>query len=241
MSEADTVRAQRFAAAVSFLEEELEWEELGRLLCHEGGESFFPPEQVAALMESWLRFAGELVVQLPVDGRSLYVGAGVFELGPMLADAIVGEREVVAVTLPGEEADLLNRGLVAAAERVGVRLPTLRTEPLAELAEAGFDLGWLVSVLSDPEAFPALHDHVYERGTPAPAALAVDRARARKLADELLLRLRPDALLATTDEELPIVREAVAASGLGLDVPAHARLTGVVGDPVRLCRLVPGV
>ena len=38
-------RTARFAAALSTLHEELDWDLLGELYCHEGGEHFFPEQQ----------------------------------------------------------------------------------------------------------------------------------------------------------------------------------------------------
>ena len=38
-------RTARFAAALSTLHEELDWDLLGEFYCHEGGEHFFPEQQ----------------------------------------------------------------------------------------------------------------------------------------------------------------------------------------------------
>ena len=51
---------ERFAAAWSALEEELDWGLLGRLHCAEGGDDFFGVEDRAALLETGLLFADDL-------------------------------------------------------------------------------------------------------------------------------------------------------------------------------------
>ena len=49
-----------FAAALVEIEGELDWDLLGGCYCHEGGESFFPPEQREAQREAGLAIASEL-------------------------------------------------------------------------------------------------------------------------------------------------------------------------------------
>ena len=235
-------REQAFAAALVELEGALDWELLGDLYCHEGGESFFPPEQREAIREAGLHFAADLAGELEADretGRSLYVGAALAELAPILCETLVLGREVVALNPDTAEAAELNRGLASVGASLDLALPRVEPLPLAQLdaEERGFDHGWLVSVLSDPDAFPALHLRVYDRGEPEAGALARDLDAARALAADLVARLAPGALLTTTDEELPIVLEVCTAAGRSLDVPDRARLSAVVGDPVRICRL----
>jgi len=232
-----------FARALAAVEGALDWERLGKLYCHEGGEAFFPDEQIAATRDAGLCIAGQLGDELAAlgrgRGRSLYVGAAVAELVPVLAERFVLQREVVLVNLPSEESAELNRAFAAAEEATGLELPRVGTEGLTAV-EGPFDHGWLVSVLNDPEVFPALHDLLYQRsGEQATGRgdLAEDRARAAELAGELLDRLEPPALLSTTDEELPILRPILGARALRVSASDGALLTGVVGDPLRFLKL----
>ena len=237
-------RSLRFAASLVELDTEIDWDLLGQEYCHEGGEGFFPIEQREAMREAGLRFASDVanrVEELGAQdlGRSLYVGAAVAELAPILCESVVLEREVVAISLASAETTELNRALAAVEERVGT-LPRIDTRPLAQ-AEGEFDHVWMVSVLTDPDAFPALHDHLYERVDTELATgrgdLERDRGRAIALTRELVQRLRAPGVLTTSDEEFDFVSAECAARGWTLAVPERARLSGVVGDPVRVCRV----
>lgn len=241
-----TPATARFATALAELDAELDWPLLGRLHCHEGGESFYPPDQRQATQDTGLRFAadvGEALAALPPGGpgRSLYLGASVAELAPILFEHLVLRREVLLRRLPGPESAELARAFDAVADRLGEPLPAIDTDDAAPIASGAFDHGWVVSVLTDPECFPALHDELYgRRGTELAAGggdLARERRAAEKLVDGVLEGLAPRALLTTTDEELPLFDAAARRRGRRLAVPGQARLSGVVGDPVRHCLL----
>lgn len=243
--ELDPQLAGRFARALLELEAELDWELLGRLHCWEGGEDFFSPAQREALRDCGLAFAEEVASALggplaPGPRRSLYVGASVAELAPMLCESLVLGREVLLLQLAGPEAAELARALEAVRERTGAVLPRLSTAGFDELPRAFASHGWLVSVLTDPERFPALHDALYERRgelATGRGELGQERREARALLERFLDRLAPPCLLSTTDEELGLVEAACRLRGWRLAVPAHARLSCVVGDPVRHCRV----
>jgi hypothetical protein len=225
----------RFGAALSELEEELDWQLLGRVYCHEGGEEFFGAEEREAQLEASLHFASDVGERLAerVPGRSLYVGAGVAELAPVLCDALLLRREVALVSLPGPEPRELNRALAAVEERVGFALPRWSTKPLSSLRQDGFDHLWMVSVLNDPEAFPALSKELYERGHPTARALGRDRKAAGELLDAAFRRLELPCALATSEEELELVGRAARSRGLSLEVAETGRLSPIVGDVVR--------
>jgi hypothetical protein len=63
--------------------------------------------------------------------------------------------------------------------------------------------------------------------------LARDRERAEALLEAALGRLEAPAVLFTTDEELPLVTETARRLGLILEPGERARLSPIVGDPVR--------
>jgi len=231
------------AAALVELDRELDWELLGRLYCDEGGAGFFAPAEREAQRDAGLSIASDLVELLEREGvarASLYVGAGVAELVPALAEGLLQGRDVRLTNLPGPEPRELARGLAAVGERLGLVLPTVLAGELAELLPrlpARLGHVWMTSVLTDPEAFPALHRRAYGRPGLAPEHPARERARAAELVATALERLRPPALLTTTDEELPHVRPVARALGLALDVPGTGRLSAIVGDPLRHFRV----
>jgi len=261
VSSASTDAAARFAAALTALEAELPWTVLGPLYCHEGGEDFFAPAQVEAIRETGLRLAADVAQALgsaesepaerPRPRASLYFGAAVAELVPALCERVVLGRTVHLLNRPGHEPGLLNAALERAEERLraggdAVALPRVEVDEHV-LEQERFDHVWLVSVLTDPEAFPALHDELYGLRHAAPERrpeglvptrrgnLAAERERARELARRVLSRLEPPGVLTTTDEELGLLRAVLEERGLKAHVPSQARLSAIVGDPVRCC------
>lgn len=236
------LRTQSFARIIAALDQTLDWPKLGTLYCSEGGEDFFCEEQRDALVEAGMEFAHELGERLgPTDGKgaSLYVGAAVFELLPALFESLVLNRSVTLVNLAQAETSELNRGLRAVAEQTGLDLPVIVTDPLTTLASESFDHIWMTSVLTDPEAFPALHDYCYEReGSELATGMGdfeAEREAAARLVSETLALAAPAFWLTTTDEELPLFAEECEARALGITVPETGRLSGIVGDPVRHC------
>lgn len=238
----------RFAEALLAVEAELDWAALERVYCHGEGAGFFAPGQIEAMRETGLLLADDLaraMGSLPPGAprRSLYVGAGVAELVPLVCESVVLGREVLLVALPGTELEALARAFQGVAERLGAPLPRVTGTPLAQVPIAPASHAWIVSVLTDPDSFPALHDALYERSG-EDATGRGDREqeleRARGLIRSSLAHLRPPAILSTTDEELGLVSAVCAEQGLRLEVPPRARLSGVVGDPVRICRLLAG-
>ncbi len=246
--------AQRFSAALSELEAELDWSRLGEAYCHEGGRDFFCDESIAALRETGLLLAGDVADGLagltpepgsaPAPGRSLYIGAALAELPLLLCESLVLGRSVHACSLPGPEPELLNAALSAVSTRLGFDLPRIHAAPFEPDTVAPCNHVWLVSVLTDPEAFPALHDELYERGGGELATgkghLPEELVAARRLLSLALDTLELPALVSTTDEELIFLHEACAARGWLLSEPQEGRLSGIVGDPVR-CHLVSPV
>jgi hypothetical protein len=241
MSPAD--RTQAFAIALGAVESTLDWEELGGLYCHEGGEGFFRPDQREAIQDTGLRFAGDLGEHLDArgPGRSLYIGVGVAEIAPILFEAIVLGRKVQLFNLPGPEPTALDAAFEAAESACDHKLPRFTTKAFQRKHVEPIDHLWLVSVLTDPEAFPALHDQLYERqgtkqavGGGRPKA---ERQRAYDLCRLACTGLKAPAFLTTSDEELPVLMEACTDLRLDLDVPTTARLSGIVGDAVRHCRV----
>jgi len=234
---------EHFGAAWGELVRELDWERLGRTYCEGDGSTFFDDETVERVLETGLELVDDLVASLPRGGtgRSLYVGAAVAELPLVLAESLALGREVLWLNLPGEEVEELRRALHATGAKLGLDLPLPRTDALASIADGSCEHLWMTSVLTDPDAFPALHDALYERvGTELATGrgeLAEDRARADALVRELLRKAAPPAIFSTTDEELEVVRPLLAEAGLDSRVPRSETTSAIVGDLVRLTRL----
>ncbi len=242
------VRSARFAEFLCEVDAELDWSLLGLAYCHEGGEGFFDAASIEALRDSGLRLASDLLEALEGLGQgagpSVYIGAGVFELAPILAEHVLLGREIDVYTLAGPEPAEIDRALAIVGARTGEALPRFRTETFEARPGRRYDHAWLVSVLTDPDHFPALHDELYERSgselATGKGAIGEERFRARSLVERLLHALAPRALLTTTDEELEIVEPLSRNWGWRLEVPERAQLTGIVGDAVRICRLSRG-
>jgi hypothetical protein len=234
----------RFAAALLEVEESLDWIALGRAYCSEGGDDFFGEEDREAIRDTGLRLADDVataIAALPPTGpgRSLYVGAALAEIAPMLCESLVLGRDVRAFSLDNDETRQINAALARASERVGFELPRIETVGIETIPLPAFDHLWIVSVLNDPEAFPALHDVLYARiGTELATGrgdLASDERRARELLDTAIASLSLPAVITTSDEELDLVKRACLERGLALSVVTLARLSAIVGDPVRVC------
>lgn len=241
-----TFDPQLFAAALGAAEAAIDWPALEPVYCEGDAEGFFSEERLDAIRDAGLHFAGDLGELLPAKGRSLYVGAGVAELAPLLFETVGLGRKVTVHGLPGPELDQLTLAMAAAHEASGRTVPRITDAPMRPGETGQVDHLWLVSVLTDPVAFPALHDRLYRRQG-GPEAVGgghpkAERERARRLLVTALGALVQPALVTTTDEELPMFEEPLEALGLTLVSPQVARLSGLVGDPVRHHRLrtVPG-
>lgn len=220
----------------------MDWELLGRSACDGDGTSFFDDALRERVIDTGLRFAEDVATALRGSrGRSLYLGAEVAELPVMLMEHVVLERRVEWLNVDGHATRELARAIDAVSAALGVALPSPRTCSLRDLERADFDHLWMVSVLTDPDAFPALHDELYERaGGPLATGrgdLADDRRRAEALVDDLLDRASASCVLSTTEEELAIVAPCVERRGWKLEIAGGGRLTAIVGDRVRIGRL----
>jgi hypothetical protein len=232
-----------FGQALAAVHAELDWQLLGRSYAEGDAARFFEDALRKRIVDTGLAIADDLAGALPRGGpgRSLYFGAAVAELAPILVERLVLGREVVWLNLAGEESAELARALAAVGARLGVELPEPSDAPLESQRRAAFDHLWMVSVLTDPDAFPALHDELYgRRGGPLGTGRGRpkrERGRAGAIATALLARAAPPCLLSTTDEELQVLLPLARESGLSLNVPADGRVTAIVGDVVRHCRL----
>ncbi len=217
----------------------LDWELLGEVYCDFGGVGFWQ-ERRPAVVRLGREWAAAALRRLPVEGRSLYVGAGVAELPALLAEALLTRRQVTAVNLRARECDALDAGLRAAG--LGDRLQ-LRCEDGATVAAASpgvFDHLGCVSLFSDPETFPLCSAVGYGRISPVQLdveAFAAERERARVLAAGLWQGLRVPGWITTTAEEVAWFLEQGAAAGVGIEADDDLVESAVVGDPIGFLRV----
>lgn len=240
-------RHQLFGAVLGTIQAELDWERLGRAYCEGDGTDFFDDELRERWLDVGLQIGATLAEALNGSrGRSVYVGAALAEVPTMLVESIVLGRDVVWINLPGDEIDELARVMQLVAEKFGIALPAPSFESLESLPRGAFDHVWMVSVLTDPDHFPALHDELYERhGTELATgrgSLVEDRERAERLVGSMLELAAPAALITTTDEELEIARSMMEASKSTLNPILADHVSAIVGDQLRVCRssVMPG-
>jgi hypothetical protein len=230
-----------FGAVLGTIQVELDWERLGRAYCDGDGTDFFDDELRESWLDGGLRIAESLARELRGSrGRGLYVGAALAEVPTLLVESIVLGREVVWINLPGEEIDELTRVLRLAAEKLAIELPRPSFDALEALPRASFEHVWMVSVLTDPDHFPALHDELYERhGTELATGrgdLEDDRRRARSLARAALMLVEPGGLVTTSDEELAVLEPLARDLGFALEPQDPGHTSAIVGDDLRICR-----
>jgi hypothetical protein len=232
----------RYGAALGALAAELDWELLGRSYCEGDGSGFFDAELRASVFETGMRFAEDVGSALGgARGRSLYLGAEIAELPLILAEHFVLGRRVEWLNLECAQTSELVRALGAVGARLGLELPLPGARALGSIEPGSCDHLWMVSVLTDPDHFPALHDRLYERKDGPLAtqrgSLADDRRRAEALAEALLERAARSCVLSTSDEERSVIEPLVARRGWALEFAPGGRLSAIVGDRVRIGRL----
>ncbi len=222
---------QGFAALAATAWERIDWPLLEGLYCEDDGAGFFGPTERQGVLEAALAFAADLGQTLRAGGGSRYVGAGVAELIPMLAEVMLLGRRVEVDTLPGPEPEELDRVLAGLEAEAGRSLPRFGGP---RPSGGRWDHLWLASVLTDPEAFPALHLELYQRGRPSAGALRSDTERAEALLGRSVAGLADGSFVTTSEEEFAFVNRALAARGLEATLPRRGRLSPIVGDVLLL-------
>jgi hypothetical protein len=228
-----------YGAAIGALVTELDWELLGRSYCEGDGSGFFDEGLQKRILDTGMRFANDVGRALgDVRGRSLYLGAEIAELPLILAEHLVLSRRIEWLNIECAQTTELARAIRSVSGRLGVELPLPRVGELSGIEPGSCDHLWMVSVLTDPDSFPALHDLLYERSSGPLAtgrgSLADERPRAQALVEEWLERAAPRCVLCTTDEERSVVEPLVARRGWALEFPEGGRLSAIVGDRVRI-------
>lgn len=211
---------------ISAIFAELDYQTLGPIYCDEGGENFWlnrrkPCEKMG------IQIARALKSRLSPGGRSLYMGAGVAEIPPLIMENLDLGREVLPYNLRDSEVSILNHG----CKNAGI---TFFPEP-AETASGNFDHLWLVSVLNDPELFPHLSALSYNRADPIhfdPASFAQERKAVWDMLSACMQKLTYPALITTSVEEHPWVAHWCETYGVPSRIEKKTYPTALVGDPI---------
>jgi hypothetical protein len=204
----------------------LDYEKLGRVYCYEGGNEFWrakrkPCERLGS------QVAQALLRKLPRGGRSLYVGAGVAELPPLLAEALELGRTVEPFNLRRSEVSVLNRACRGTSVEFGARD--------ASLAQGRFDHLWIVSVLNDPERFPDLSPLSYGNANPVtfnPAKFKQQRQIVQSIVDGCMPKLSLPGLVTTSTEEVVWIADWCHRRNIPYRVERKQYPTALVGDPI---------
>jgi hypothetical protein len=205
---------------------ELDYSTLGSIYCHEGGESFWKAKREPC-QRLGIKLAEALIRELRPGGRSLYVGAGVAELPPLLAEALDGRRHV--------EPYNLRRSEVATLNRVFRSLPVKFRGRDATSARGRFDHLWMVSVLNDPESFPHLSPLSYGEANPVmfnAARFQEERRIVRSIVNRCMRKLSLPGLVTTSTEEVVWIAEWCHRHRIPYRIGRKQYATALVGDPI---------
>ncbi len=223
--------APKTRATIASLFKRLDYHELGRIYCDEGGDAFWRAKK-GPCQRLGITLAERLRDQLTLGGRSLYVGAGVAELPVLAMETMELGRTVVACNLRGDEVAVLNR----ACSDVPFRF--LHRD--ASEAEGLFDHLWIVSVLNDPERFPELSALSYGRANPVlfdVATFTKERETVLALAAHCLQKLERPGLVTTSTEEINWITDWCLRRNVSCVVEPKSYPSATVEDPVCLIRI----
>lgn len=209
----------------------LEYGKLGPVYCYEGGDEFWRAKRGPCLRFGSI-VADALLDRLKPGGRSLYVGAGVAELPPLLVESLDLEREVYPYNLRRTEVSSLNR----ICRTTGIRF---RANDAAS-APGRYDHIWMVSVLNDPERFPHLSLLSYGRADPVtfdPLRFSQERRTVRSIVDRCLSKLVVPGLVSTSTEEVVWIADWCHRMQIPYLVGRRQYETALVGDPICFVRV----
>ena len=209
----------------------LDYAALGPIYCDEGGDAFWQ-ERRGPCQELGIKLAAVLRDRLRPGGRSLYVGAGVAELPPLMMETVELHRTVAAYNLRADEAAVLNRACAG--------LPFEFQAKDAREAEGPFDHLWIVSVLNDPECFPELGALSSGRANPVtfdPDSFTVERQAVLALAADCLEKIARPTLVTTSVEEIPWITDWCERHDVACVVEDADYPTAIVQDPICFIRL----
>ena len=209
----------------------LDYQRLGPVYCYEGGDEFWEAKR-GPCQKLGMLIAQALCRRLAPQGRSLYVGAGVAELPPLLVEALELGRTVEPYNLRRAEVAVLNR----ACRPWPVRFHAQD----AATARGRFDHLWMVGVLNDPERFPDLSPLAYGNANPVtfnPKKFDRQRRTVRAIVDRCLPKLSLPGLVTTSTEEVVWIADWCHRKQIPYRVERQHYATALVEDPVCFMRI----
>jgi hypothetical protein len=217
-------RVTRQAIAATFAR--LDYRRLAGIYCYEGGDAFWKAKREPC-RRFGMRIGEALLKRLPAEGRSLYVGAGVAELPPLLVESLELRRSVAPYNLRRSEVGTLNRACR------GLPLRFYATD--AAKATGTFDHLWMVSVLNDPERYPYVAALSYGRAIPLtfdPRAFVEERRIVGGLVNRCLSKLRLPGAVTTSVEEVNWIADWCHRKRIPYRIERRQFHTALVGDPI---------
>ncbi len=196
------------------------------MYCYEGGDEFWQTKRKPC-QRLGIKISEALLKKLPRGGRSLYVGAGVAELPPLLAEALDRQRQVQPYNLRRKEVGALNRACRS--------LPVTFLARDASSAPGTFDHLWIVSVLNDPERFPRLAPLSYGNADPVtfdPVKFQRERRIVQSIVNRCMPKLSLPGLVTTSTEEVVWIAEWCHRKKIPYQVERRQHQTALVGDPI---------
>lgn len=212
--------------AIAEIFDRLDYKRLEAVYCYEGGDEFWRKKREPC-RRLGTKVAEALLRTLSPSGRSLYVGAGVTELSPLLAEAIELGRQVEPYNLRRSEVAVLNRACRG--------LPVRFLAHDASLAQGRFDHIWIVSVLNDPERFPHLSPLSYGQADPVtfdPGRFQKERRTVQSIVNRCIPKLRLPGLVTTSTEEVIWIADWCHRHKIPYRVERKQYPTALVGDPI---------
>jgi len=210
----------------------LDYKALGPIYCDEGGDAFWEDRREPC-QKMGIAIAKVLKARLPLQGRSLYVGAGVPEIPVLLMERLELNRTVCPYNLRQAEVDILNQ----AGEGSGLSF----YYGSAETVTGMFDHLWIVSVLNDPEGFPNLSVlFSYGRADPLAfdtAAFSHEREAGILLFANCMAKLTTPGWLTISVEEIPWLERWCETHKRSYHIDPNTYPTALVGDPVCFIRI----
>jgi hypothetical protein len=209
----------------------LDYRTLGPVYCYEGGGKFWHARRTPS-QRLGIKVAEGLMGKLRPGGRSLYVGAGVAELPPLLGEAIDLQRRVEPYNLRRLEVSVLNRACRG--------LPVKFRRRDAASAQGLFDHLWIVSVLNDPERFPHLSPLSYGGANPVtfnPVGFQKERRIVQRIVNRCMRKLSLPGLVTTSTEEVVWIAEWCHRHRIPYRIGRKQYATALVGDPICFIRI----
>ncbi|MCA9471168.1 MAG: hypothetical protein MRJ96_11550 [Nitrospirales bacterium] len=209
----------------------LDYRALAPIYCDEGGEAFWQAHRQPC-QRLGMHIARYLKSLLAPKGRSLYVGAGVAEIPPLLMEILELDREPMACNLRTHEVHVLNQAC-------GDVALCFHSEDAQEV-HGEFDHIWIVSVLNDPERFPELSALSYGRANPVhfdTRQFQLERETVLALTHNCLQKLTIPGLVTTSIEEIPWIANWCNGQNIPYSVGEEDHPTAIVQDPICFIRV----